>query len=79
VFSLRKCWERSIVAAGCRCKAVPDRGGKAVPPFSRDFPGGTLMLKRVVAIFDATQKVRKSLRVIEARAPALRISSSRIS
>src|SRR5713226_2214190 len=29
-------------------------------PFSRDFPGGTLMLKRVVAIFDATQKVRKS-------------------
>src|SRR5258708_25323262 len=23
-------------------------------------PGGTLMLKRVVAIFDATQKVRKS-------------------
>src|SRR5260370_13458038 len=26
-------------------------------PFSPDFPGGTLMLKRVVAIFDATQKV----------------------
>src|SRR5262249_17980384 len=25
-------------------------------PFSRDFPGGAPMLKRVVAIFDATQK-----------------------
>src|SRR5215468_12045944 len=28
-------------------------------PLSRDFPGGTLMLKRVVAILGAAQKVRK--------------------
>src|SRR5215510_12952893 len=36
VFSLRERWERSIVAAGCRRKAVPGRGGKVVHPFSRD-------------------------------------------
>src|SRR6266446_8812096 len=38
VFSLRECWERSIVAAGCRRKAVPGRGGKAVPPLQPGFP-----------------------------------------
>jgi hypothetical protein len=79
VFSLRECWERSIVAAGCDAKRYRIEEARRSHPFSRDFSGGTLMLKRVVAIFDATQKVRKSLRVIEARAPALRISSSRIS
>src|SRR5215813_5184221 len=52
--------ERRGGAPGYQCKAVPGRGGKAVPCFSRDFPGGTLILKRVVAIFGATQKVRKS-------------------
>src|SRR5215470_6385350 len=33
-----ECWERRIVEAGCRCKAVPGRGGKAVPPLQPGFP-----------------------------------------
>src|SRR5262249_16853344 len=30
----------SMVAAACPRQAVPGRGGKPVPPFGRDFPGG---------------------------------------
>jgi len=61
VFSLLECQERSIVAAGCRSKTVTGfEEAKWSHPLSRDFPGGTLMLRRVVAIFDATQKVCKS-------------------
>src|SRR5882757_6840643 len=51
---------RSIVAAGCRCKAVPGRGGKAVPPLQPGFPRRNADVETSVAIFDAAQKVRKS-------------------
>jgi hypothetical protein len=61
VFSLRVCWERSIVAAGAvDARRYRVEAARRSHPFSRDFPGGTLVLKRVVAIFDGTQKVRKS-------------------